>query len=174
MDHSDFAAIDFETCHTERDSACALGIARVRDGEIVAVQSWRIRPPFRDVWMFERIHGIKYSDVADAPWFAVVWTEAMGAIRGARHLAAHNAPFDQSVLAACCRRARIVTPGYPWLDSLTLSRRALPSLADHTLPTVCAALGVDIAEHHDPAHDARACAEVILRIGQRTGVMRCG
>ena len=42
---SDFVAIDFETADPGADSACAIGVVRVRDGRIAERIARLIRPP---------------------------------------------------------------------------------------------------------------------------------
>ncbi len=43
-----WVAIDFETATREANSACALGLAVVRDGRIERAESWLIQPPFNE------------------------------------------------------------------------------------------------------------------------------
>jgi len=45
MTSDTWVAIDFETATASRDSACALGIAVIEDGELAATASWLMRPP---------------------------------------------------------------------------------------------------------------------------------
>jgi DNA polymerase-3 subunit epsilon len=40
----DFTAIDFETANSSSASACAVGLARVRDGRVVETAGWLIKP----------------------------------------------------------------------------------------------------------------------------------
>jgi DNA polymerase-3 subunit epsilon len=42
-----FLALDFETANYYRDSACALGLVRVENNEIVDRASFLIRPPYK-------------------------------------------------------------------------------------------------------------------------------
>src|SRR5690242_15251651 len=65
----DFTAIDFETANSSSASACAVGLARVRDGRVVATAGWLIQPPPGHDRFFElntRIHGIRQEDVVGA------------------------------------------------------------------------------------------------------------
>jgi DNA polymerase-3 subunit epsilon len=68
-----FVAIDFETADPRRDSACAVGLARVEAGEIVARESALIRPPRNMHPACQAVHGLKWSDVSSAPPFPDVW-----------------------------------------------------------------------------------------------------
>jgi len=58
-----FAAIDFETSHTDQDSACALAVVRVERGVITDRLVHLIRPPDRERFMFTEIHGLRFKDV---------------------------------------------------------------------------------------------------------------
>ena len=106
-----FVAIDFETADYGRDSACALAVVRVEKGAIVERDFWYIRPP-RENFMFSHIHGITWEQVADAMTFAQLWPLLEKKLRGVKFLLAHNASFDRSVLAACCKQARLSMPEY--------------------------------------------------------------
>ncbi|MBN9190926.1 MAG: DNA polymerase III subunit epsilon, partial [Microbacterium sp.] len=73
----DFTAIDFETANSSNASACAVGLARVRDGRVVARAGWLIRPPAGHDRFFDlnvRIHGIRPEDVVGAK----SWSEQLG------------------------------------------------------------------------------------------------
>ena len=69
---STFVAIDFETANRRRNSACAIGLAAAQASRIVAVRSFLICPPTPQ-FEFSGIHGIRWSDVRDAPTFDGLW-----------------------------------------------------------------------------------------------------
>ena len=58
-------------------------------------------------------------------------------------LAAHNASFDQSVLIACCDRARIRPPRHQFRCTVALAR-SVWSIYPTTLPDVCRRLGITL------------------------------
>jgi DNA polymerase-3 subunit epsilon len=155
-----WAAIDFETATSSRDSACALGIVVVEGGEEQLRQHWLIRPPgnayaARNV----EVHGIRPHDTENAPGFAAVWAEAMYLI-GDRTIVAHNAPFDVGVIRGCCASFAVVPPAARYLCTVQLSRRTWPELGRHKLPIVAAHVGADL-NHHDALSDASACSQVL-------------
>ena len=154
-----FVAIDFETADTGRDSACAVGLVRVEKNCIVRRESRLIRPPRRG-FIFTYIHGITWEDVADAAPFARVWQELRDLVGGVEFLAAHNAPFDRSVLAACCRSAGLEPPPLPFECSVRVARKAW-GIRPTTLPDVCRALDIEL-RHHDALSDAEACARIMI------------
>jgi DNA polymerase-3 subunit epsilon len=155
-----FVAIDFETADFGRDSACAVGMVRVENNRIVRSESRLIRPPRRE-FVFTYIHGITWEDVAGAAPFVEVWEELREIARGVDFLAAHNAPFDRSVLQACCLAARMDPPPLPFECTVRRARKTW-GIRPTTLPNVCRALDIDLTRHHDALSDAEACARIMI------------
>ena len=89
-----YVALDFETADYQPDSACAVGLAKVRGGEVVDTLYSLIRPPRRRV-LFTWVHGITWKDVQDSPTFLEFWPQMASFLQGVTHLVAHNAPFDR-------------------------------------------------------------------------------
>jgi DNA polymerase-3 subunit epsilon len=154
-----FVAIDFETADPGRDSACAVGLVRVENLRIVRSESRLIRPPRRD-FVFTYIHGIAWEHVAEAAPFGDVWGELGGLLEGADFLAAHHAPFDRSVLGACCAGAGTEPPALPFQCTVRLARRVW-GIRPTTLPDVCRVLDIRL-RHHDALSDAEACARIMI------------
>ncbi|WP_405375476.1 MULTISPECIES: exonuclease domain-containing protein [unclassified Microbacterium] len=166
----DFTAIDFETANSSSASACAVGLARVRDGQVVASAGWLIRPPAGHDRFFEinvGIHGIRPEDVADA----ASWSEQLPrltAFLGEDVLVAHNAGFDMRVLRSACEATGLTPPPASYLCSVHVARKSY-ELPSYRLPVVAAAAGhLDFA-HHDAAADALACAHIIIDAARRAG-----
>ncbi len=163
-----WVALDFETATAERDSACALAVVVIEDGAVTGRDSWLIRPPGnhydgRNIW----IHGITPEQTEDAPSFGELYEQIRPYLEG-RHVIAHSAPFDVSVLRASLVRHRIPTPEVRYVCSCAMARRAYPLLPNHRLPTLCAHCGIDL-DHHDAASDANACARVALACRDQVG-----
>ena len=65
-----FTAIDFETATGYRNSACAIGLVRVENGEIIDTFCSLIQPPGNEYWGGNiGVHGIRPADTRDAPTF---------------------------------------------------------------------------------------------------------
>jgi len=154
-----FAAIDFETANYSADSACAVGVAIVERGRIVARLHERIRPPSRE-FVFSYIHGLTWNDVKDAPRFDAVWEGIARELEGIAFLAAHNAPFDRSVLAAVCQTYGLAAPVQPFVCTVRLAR-AQWDIRPTRLPDVCRYLGIKL-HHHQADSDAEACARIVI------------
>lgn len=154
-----FAAIDFETANTSRDSACSVGIAVAKGGRIIALETRLIRPPSR-YFKFTYIHGLTWDDVRQAPAFDSVWRDVSPLVSGVDFLAAHNASFDRSVLRACCARYGLNLPSKRFECSMRLARdqwRIYPT----KLSDVCRSLRIPL-NHHEAGSDAQACAQIVL------------
>lgn len=166
----DFVAIDFETANRSRASVCAVGLAWVRDGEVVGQRDWLIRPAAHigggqfEPWNV-RIHGIRPEMVSAAPTFGDLYEELCAAI-GDDLLVAHNASFDRSCLARACEAFGLGSLRNGWACTMVEARRALPTLPNHKLPTVARALGVEQVHHHDAADDALVAARIRIALRQ--------
>ena len=156
-----FLAIDFETADYGRDSACAVGLVRVEDGEITDADSYLIRPP-RKGFVFTYIHGITWDDVKAERTFGQLWRAIAPKFDGVDFLAAHNAGFDRGVLQACCTAAGIEPPRVPFRCTMRLAR-SLWGIRPTTLPDVCRRFQIPL-RHHDAASDTLACARIMMEI----------
>ncbi len=166
----DFTAIDFETANSSSASACAVGLARVREGRVVATAGWLIQPPSGHDRFFELnigIHGIRPDDVATAPAW-VDQLDALTAFVGDDVLVAHNAGFDMRVLRSACEATDAPCPPYRYICSLQASRKTY-DLDSYRLPSVAAAAGFLDFAHHDATADALACAHIMIDTALRAG-----
>jgi DNA polymerase-3 subunit epsilon len=154
-----FVAIDFETADHQPDSACAVALVRVENGEIIYQHAFLIRPP-RQEFVFSYLHGITWKMVEKMPAFGDLWPDLEPALDGAAFLAAHNAPFDRSVLQACCAAAGLKPPSLPFRCTVQLARKKW-RLYPTKLSDVCRYLDIPL-NHHDALSDATACAKIIL------------
>ncbi|MBN9606395.1 MAG: 3'-5' exonuclease [Actinomycetales bacterium] len=164
----DFTAIDFETANGSPASACAVGLVKVRDGEVVDRIGWLIRPPAGHDHFSEwniRIHGITPAMVEGAVEWRLQLPELVSWIDGDT-LVAHNAGFDMGVLAAACEASGVATPEFGYLCSLQVARRTY-RLDSYRLPLAAAAAGHGAFAHHDATADAEACAAIIVDAAER-------
>lgn len=95
--------------------------------------------------------------------FADLWSEVRPFFAG-QTVATHD--FDTGVLTETLGYYSLSLSELHVLDSLAVARSAWPKLTNHKLSTVTAHLNVPL-NYHDADSDARACAEIILRAGQR-------
>jgi DNA polymerase-3 subunit epsilon len=162
-----FVAIDFETANFDRDSACAVGVTKVVNGEVGPTRSWYVQPPGDASFTNTYLHGIGPEHVVGAP----TWTETLRllmVITDGLPLVAYS-PFDKGVYNAANRVSGIEDPGFVFLDALAIARRHC-QLPSHRLPLVVEHLGLPSFDHHEAGADSRACALVALRIAEERGL----
>lgn len=165
-----FVGFDVETANSDRGSICAIGLTVVRGGRIVDTRSWLCQPPER-LDSFEPrnidIHGIRPEDVSAQPTFGERFADVLDLV-GELPLVAHNASFDIGAIRAASAATELSWRPLRYGCTLQWSRRDLPGLANYRLPTVSAALGVDLLQHHDASADAAAAANIALELMRRS------
>ncbi|WP_158506295.1 exonuclease domain-containing protein [Tomitella biformata] len=168
-----FVGFDVETANRARGSICAIGLTVVENGTATATHSWLCQPP-AGLDGFEArntgVHGITARDVIAQPTFRSRLGDMLSVV-GDLPLIAHNASFDIGALREASAAEYQSWRPLAYDCTLRWSRRDLPELPNHKLPTVAGALGVDLRQHHDAAADATAAAEVALRLMQRQGAV---
>lgn len=161
------AAVDFESAGAapgETDCPVQVGIVRVSPlfGAEECFCSY-IAPRHRVQWSAAKVHGITTEMLTDAPPFTSLWPTLKRLLSDCVVLG-HNPATEMRFLQAF--------PGHgfgPWLDTLALSRLAMPDLPDHTLSAVCEALGLTTEVQqlvpgrrwHDALFDAAASLTVL-------------
>lgn len=153
-------AIDFETANQSPDSACAIGIVSIENGNITGQECQLICPP-QQTFTFSYIHSITWRHVQDHPSFIEVWDHLISFWKDADYFLAHNASFDRKVLTFCCSASGRSPPTVPFICTVKVARWHW-TFRPANLPAVCNQLGISL-KHHDAASDALACALIALR-----------
>lgn len=161
------AAIDFESAGAapgETDCPVQLGIVRAEtlfaEPECFSSYIYCDRPVR---WSAAKVHGITTEMLQQAPTFAELWPDIQRLLSGCLVIG-HNPSTEMRFLSHF--------PGHgfgPWLDTLQLARKAMPTLRDHSLGNVCEALGLTaqidaLVPHkrwHDALYDAAASLELL-------------
>lgn len=161
-EHPSYVAIDFETANESRDSACAIGVAVMENGRVAHSFQRLIRPPtdYFSEWNF-RVHGIHWKDVASEPEFPDVWADVQECIGRASYFVAHNAGFDQDVLAACCDSYGLASPDTDFICTIEAAS-SIWDLDCYKLPRVCEFLRIPLS-HHNAQSDAAASASILIK-----------
>jgi DNA polymerase-3 subunit epsilon len=155
----DFIAIDFETANETRASACAVGVAMFRGGDLIAEGSVLIDPETYFNPYNTMVNGISAKAVVGALTFADIWTGLAGLLDG-NLVIAHNASFDMAVLRSST--ARYEVGGGPTIEvacTYRLCKVVLPGLHSYSLGYLAPRFGISL-EHHEAGEDARACGEL--------------
>ena len=164
-----FAAIDFETATSSRDSACALGVVLFKRERPVAKREFLIRPPGNRYDPFNiSIHGIRPADTARAPRFPTVW-DCASALIGDRLVVAHNAAFDISVARRSAERYCSTPKAFSFACTYRLARAAAQETRSNRLVDLAREFGIALT-HHNPVSDAEAAGFLWLALARRAGM----
>jgi DNA polymerase-3 subunit epsilon len=154
-------AIDFEYA-VGQDTACAVGIVTVENGEVVEEYQQLIQPPEnRYTHWTTNVHGLTSRDTAKSPKFPVVYPEIKKRLAG-KIVVAHNIGTDRSVLHKNMTRYGIDLNDLDlerWECTLKLYRNK--GFKPCGLDVLCDHFDIDL-DHHEALSDARACAKLYL------------
>ena len=164
----DFVAIDFETANSSRTSACAVGVALVRDGRVIDAGSTLINPDAEFSDYNIAVNHIHPADDADAPEFADIWPQLAELLDG-QTIAAHVASFDIGVVRSSVARDELDGIDATAVCSWRLSKVVWPDLPAYGLGYVGKHLGIEF-DHHNAGEDAGASANVILHAERKNKV----
>lgn len=155
MKNTNFIAIDFETA-TPKRAACQIGIAVVKEGNIVEKISRLIQPPknkYSDNCI--KVHGITPDTTINSPTFDIVWNEIKEYFEG-NFVIAHNAAFDIDVLHKSLDAYNIPYP-------ILMGTACTYQLSGMSLEDACDMYDIPLCKHHDGGCDAEACAQLFLK-----------
>jgi DNA polymerase-3 subunit epsilon len=156
------ATLDFETANSQRNSACALGVTLIDNGQILETNYWLFKPIGGFDYMNVQVHGITHADVYNKPNFAESWPEIKNYL-GDRLLIAHNAAFDMSVLRKTLESYGIEKPTSKYSCTMRMAKKLWPHHYNHKLDNLCRHFGFQL-DHHNAASDALACARIGLEL----------
>ena len=171
----DFTAIGFETASSQPGSVCAVGLVRVRDGQVADKSGGLVRPPdgLGEFTGYQTsVHGITAEMVATAPpWRKVAaW---ISQYTGPDVLICHNATFTIGVLRNACAADGIPLPAADFLCTTLLARQAF-RLPSYRLPFVADKCGIELTGRHQVLINARGAALVTVALARQHGASTPG
>ena len=167
----DYTVVDVETTgFTPADCGITeIGAVRVHGGQVVAEFSSLVNPGTPVPCNIEELTGIGDEMLAGAPAVASVLPGLLAFAQGSV-LAAHNARFDLSFLAAACEGAGLPWPSFAVIDTVQLARHLMvvpDEVADCKLGTLAEFFGTLVQPSHRALADARSCAGILARLTDR-------
>jgi len=165
----EFVAIDVETANADMASICQIGLAKFKDGELVAEWSSLIDPEdYFDLLNID-IHGITEDDVMGAPTFSEVIDELSNFLSGT--VCVSHTHFDRVSLSCTLEKYSLNPIDTTWLDSARVARRSWEECAwkGYGLSNVCEIIGYKF-KHHDALEDAKASGQVMIAAIKKTGL----
>jgi len=161
-----FAVVDVETTGASAgngDRVTEIAIYTLCNGRVEPVLETLIDPERPIPRYVSQLTRITDEMVRGQPTFADVADQVADALAG-RIFAAHNARFDWAFLARELQRTRHVEIDGPRVCTVQLTRRLVPGLRSRGLDSVAQYFGVEIADRHRAAGDAKATAVILSRL----------
>jgi DNA polymerase III epsilon subunit family exonuclease len=169
LSESDFVVVDLETTGAKMPPGriMEIGAYRVHGGRVADEFQTLVNPETAIPPFISRLTGITEEMVARAPLFREIVADWLD-FAGDAVLVAHNSHFDVRVLNHEIGR---VFPGRRMINAhlctVKLSRSCVPGLANYQLSTLAEHFSVPHPNRHRAHADARATAEVFIRMLER-------
>ena len=166
LNEIDFVVLDVEAIGAKGIPAriIELGAYHVRAGTIIDEFQTLVDPGVSLPRFIATLTGISDEMLQGAPKFPEI-VDAWLTFAGDAVLVAHNSTFD---LALLNREIARVFPGCRMrnaeLCTVKLARRIIRTLDSHNLDALAEHFGIEILARHRAASDARATAELLLRL----------
>ncbi len=163
----DYVVVDVETTggNAQWNRVTEIGAVRVRNGAIIEEWSSLINPQRRIPGNIVSLTGITDDMVADAPLFADIADEFREFLDGAVFVA-HRAKFDYGFIKGEYERIGEELR-CPTLCTVVESRRNFPGLPSYSLANLSAHFEISLESHHRALCDARATAEILIKINEK-------
>ena len=162
--NEDIIVFDLETTgiSSKTERITEIGAVKLRNMEVVEEFQTFVNPE-RDIPAeITALTGITDEMVSGAPTEKSA-VEDFIKFAGKGVLVAHNADFDTSFIRAVCERQGLDYP-FRYVDTLALSRAALPHLKNHKLDTVAKEYKLGDFNHHRAIDDAKMLAEIFKQL----------
>ena len=163
----DYVVVDVETTggNAQWNRVTEIGAVRVRNGKIIGEWSSLINPQRRIPGNIVSLTGITDDMVADAPLFADIADEFREFLDKAVFVA-HRAKFDYSFIKSEYERIGEELR-CPRLCTVVESRRHFPGLPSYSLANLSTHFEISLESHHRALCDARATAEILIKINEK-------
>jgi DNA polymerase-3 subunit epsilon len=166
-----FIAFDLETTGTVPgvDRIVEIGAVRFNNGVVESVFSTLVDPQKSIPPGASAVNGITDDMVAGKPLIDHL-LPAFAEFCEDLPMVAHNAPFDAQFLTADIKRFESPAPMGVILDTLPISRKVFPGLANYKLGTLVQHLKIPSTGFHRAEEDATYCGHVFLELIKRISV----
>lgn len=163
----DFITIDFETASSQYHSACSVGLAAVKNNEIVDTFYSIIKPEKAKFSQRNiEIHGITADMVKYAPSLNEIWESDLKKFFGPSLVVVHsNNYFDINVLQQSmdCK-----LPRFSYVNSMSLVEGFVSG--KKTLENCALELKIDTGHLHNALDDAITCAKIVIKCVELSGL----
>jgi DNA polymerase-3 subunit epsilon len=158
-----FVAIRFDYADFDLDSACAIGLVKVENGEPTAVLYEKFIP-FSGILQFvedaSQTGGLRPVDLKNAGSFSSIWP-AVQAFVGGLPLVANSATTYMRTLEILWEDSELSSPAIPYLCTQVLGRR-VTDLGSFSLDFYAHAFGYELPELATALDKSKATAAIML------------
>jgi DNA polymerase III subunit epsilon len=160
-----FIAFDLETTGTVPgvDQIVEIGAVRYLNGAPEATYSTLVNPRRSMPEGATAVNGIRDDMLVGQPFIETL-LDSFADFCGDLPMIAHNAPFDVQFLTADIKRHESMSPKGVILDTLSISRKVFPGLANYKLGTLVQHLKIPSGTFHRAEEDAAYCGNLFLEI----------
>jgi DNA polymerase-3 subunit epsilon len=160
-----FIAFDLETTGTVPgvDQIVEIGAVRYMNGTPEATYSTLINPRRSMPEGATAVNGITDEMLVGQPFIETL-LDSFAEFCGDAPIVAHNAPFDVQFLTADIKRHEALSPKGVILDTLTISRKVYPGLANYKLGTLVQHLKIPSGTFHRAEEDAAYCGQLFIEM----------
>ncbi len=166
-----FIAFDLETTGTVPgvDQIVEIGAVRFNNGVVEDVFSTLVDPLRSIPPGATAVNGITDIMVIGKPKIGSLLT-SFADFCEELPMVAHNAPFDAQFLISDIKKHEMPAPRGIVLDSLPISRKVFPGLANYKLGTLVQHLKIPSTGFHRAEEDATYCGQLFLELVKRISV----
>lgn len=161
-----YAVVDVETTGTglhRGDRIMEVAVVHVRDGSATTAEELLVNPQRAVSPYVSRLTGLRWEMLHEAPTFGDIAERIHEALAG-HVFVAHNVKFDWRFLSMELQRATGRGLGGPKLCTVKFARKLLTHLRRRNLDSLAWHYEVPIIGRHRAGGDARATAQVLLRM----------
>ncbi|MFA5855194.1 MAG: 3'-5' exonuclease [Candidatus Gracilibacteria bacterium] len=161
-----FVVVDLETTGLEPrlDRIVEIAAVKVLNGQIVDEWSSLVNPGIFVPQETTDITGITTELLYAAPQFRDVADEYLRFLGEDSVFAAHNVDFDRSFMNHHLIRVGLEAMPHPYLCTFKLAKLVYPNFGKYGLGALADMLKIDLMQAHRAIHDARATAELLIRL----------
>ena len=166
-----FIAFDLETTGTVPgvDKIVEIGAVKFNNGVVESVFATLVDPRKSIPPGASAVNGITDDMVAGKPLIETLLS-SFAEFCEDLPMVAHNAPFDAQFLTADIKRHESMAPRGVILDTLPISRKVFPGLANYKLGTLVQHLKIPSTGFHRAEEDATYCGQLFLELVKRISV----
>ena len=154
-----YIVLDVETPNELNNRISQIGLLLIENGKISSNYSTLINPEVKFSYVNQKITGIDYSMVINAPKFNDYWNSIKNLFNNYIVLA-HNANFDLTVLCKTLSFYNLELPDLNYICTYQESLKHFPNLKKHSLSFLAEHFSITQEKAHDAEFDAIVCHQI--------------